>query len=1182
MKRIQEKVKDIVEVRDFRSLQDFIADPAQTLSNYHFTDVTSDLMAKWLDRAASVQVESGAACALAGYRGVGKSHFLAALGAILSNPELRSRVTDSHVSTSAQLLKRRHYPVAYVRRGSHETLLEELKEAIAKTFEVAKLSLSDTLPELLSGAAEKAGELPFILMVDTAFGRDARVSRDDGALLGEMAELAKSLNIFVGVALDDDIAGADGVNSAIVRSFAIDYLDQEHLYKIVDAHVFPKHRQMLPVLHDIYDNFRTVLPSFRWSEQRFSSLYPLHPVTLEIAPFVRLYVQDFALLGFASEAGTKILGRPANSLIALDEVFDRVDAALRKVEELKEVFFAYDLLNTEVIGKIPVMQRLQAKLILKALLLLSLDGSGTTASEISAAMLIFDEDDSEKALKNVEDLVETFAMHLPDGMQRTLEEGREIRYGFRISGKDGLNNALAEAVTTAPPTAVAQVLKRIMRGKYSDCTFPDDTDTGRPDLMDCHVKWRGGLRRGHVFWDLGEEDAPARPNVVNPEFLDWEMYIGFEKPASDAGTAEIPKVYWQADALLRDEIETILRYHALLTRPELIEEYGDQVRAAGHAHAIAVEKIWTRAFLQDGKLVIDGFDYNLTEEARSAASLSDVFSIMLEPLFETRFPIHPFFTQTLGMGEVSSLVKDFFSGAKQNLAEVQRLAETFALPLGLVDRRGEVYIPESEENLLALPIVSDVLSLLNESAEETVSLKTVYRQLRKAPNGLVREAQHLLLTALVAQRQIEFVTTKGDRINRRSLDLKIIWDDIEGIARPAGLVYSSERLTEWARTLCGTKDFRSIENADDREAIRAGLEIWLAEWRSARLLERFDELPDEILNTKIWRLASYTEKTFGTVAETIAVVLDNTVSLDEGLHRIADSFSDSEDQFLASIQNSNVLKDFINGTERREEIKTYLAVCEITQDEKIEQFRARLMQVVEENYQNPSESLNNEMGSLWRSFQTAFSDYFAVSHDTIMKSHYLQEKFEEILASDDWWAFENLSLIPVFEQVHWREANALCRRFRQLDCKFQVREMLKTHPFCACSFNLSQIGDWEEMPQRLTQTVEQGLASYRRSMMLLKQTLIPMLEKFADSVKDPQFSGVATNLGKALQDGKGPLKFSNIELAVFRQVFAMLDTVPLVDVSMPKSGEYMGRDDLRQKVNRWVEELPGTPVLVKI
>lgn len=1182
MNRINEKVKDIVEVRDFRSLQDFIADPAQTLSNYHFTDVTSDLMAKWLDKVANAQVESGVAFALAGYRGVGKSHFLAALGAIVANPELRSRVTDSHVSASTQVLKRRHYPVAYVRRGSHATLLDELKDAIATAFEIDPSGLGDSFSELMTSAAEKAGELPFVLIVDTAFGRDSRVTRDDGAFLGEIAELALGLNVFVGVALDDDIAGADGVNSAIVRSFSIDYLDQEHLYKIVDAHVFPKHRQMLPVLHEIYNNFRSVLPSFRWSEQRFSSLYPLHPVTLEIAPFVRLYVQDFALLGFASEAGTKILGRPANSLIALDEVFDRVEASLRKVDELTEVFAAYDSLNSDVIGKIPVMQRLQAKLILKALLLLSLDGSGTTASEISAAMLIFDEEDPARALKNVEDLVETFSMHLPDGMMRTVEEGREIRYGFRISGKDGLNNALAEAITTVSPKAATQVLKRVMRGKYSDCTFPDETEAGRPDLMDCQVKWRGGLRRGHVFWDLGEEDAVVRPNPVNPEFLDWEMYIGFDQVVNDTGTAEIPKVYWQADALLKDEIETILRYHLLLTRSDLTEEYGDQVRAAGHAHAIAVEKIWSRSFLQDGKLVIDGFDYNLTEEARTAPSLSDVFSIMLEPLFETRFPSHPFFTQTLGMGEVSSLVKDFFSGAKQNLAEVQRLAEVFALPLGLVDRRGEVYIPESEENLLALPIASNVLSLLNESADDTVSLKAVYRQLKKAPNGLVREAQHLLLTALVAQRQIEFVTTKGDRINRRSLDLKIIWDDIEGIARPAGFVYSSERLTEWARTLCGASEFRSIENPDDREAIRAGFEKWLAEWRSARLLERFDAIPDELLNTGIWRLAAYTEKTFGTVAETIVVVLENSVSLDEGLHRIADSFSDSEDQFLISVRNSNVLKDFINGTDRREEIKTYLSVCEITQDTKIEEFRQRLLRVVDENYYNPSETLNNEMGSLWRSFQAAFSDYFAVSHDTVMKSHYLQEKFEEILQSDDWWAFENLSRIPVFQQSFWNKAQNICRRFRQLDCKFQVREMLKTHPFCACSFNLSQIDEWERLPQLLTQTIDQGLASYRRSLLLLKQTLIPMLDQFAETVKDPQFVGVATNLSKVLQEGKGLSKFSNIELAVFQKIFETLNTVPLVDVIMPESGEYTGREELREKVNRWVDELPGDPVLVKI
>ena len=208
-------------------------------------------------------------------------------------------------------------------------------------------------------------------------------------------------------------------------------------------------------------------------------------------------------------------------------------------------------------------------------------------------------------------------------MNRTVEEGREIRYGFRISGKDGLNKALAEAIKEVSPEAATQVLKRVMRGKYSDCTFPEETEAGKPDLMDCHIAWRGGLRRGHVFWQTGKRGyAPA----AAPEFLDWEMFIGFEDEApANAGTDDIPTVYWQAGALVRDEIDTLLRYHVLLTRSDLPEEYGEQVRAAGHAHAIAAEKIWSRSFLQDGKLVIDGFDYNLTEEARTAQSLSKYF-----------------------------------------------------------------------------------------------------------------------------------------------------------------------------------------------------------------------------------------------------------------------------------------------------------------------------------------------------------------------------------------------------------------------------------------------------------------------------------------------------------------------------------------------------------------------------
>ena len=49
-----------------------------------------------------------------------------------------------------------------------------------------------------------------MLFFDTDSGRESRVARDDGAILSEAAEEGKSMGMFVGVALDDDIAGADG------------------------------------------------------------------------------------------------------------------------------------------------------------------------------------------------------------------------------------------------------------------------------------------------------------------------------------------------------------------------------------------------------------------------------------------------------------------------------------------------------------------------------------------------------------------------------------------------------------------------------------------------------------------------------------------------------------------------------------------------------------------------------------------------------------------------------------------------------------------------------------------------------------------------------------------------------------------------------------------------------------
>lgn len=1171
MKRIQEKVKDLVEMRPYRSLQDFASEPAQTLAIYHFTDVTSELLAKYLDLLADVRPENsvGAALALAGYRGVGKSHFLAALGAIAAHPELRSKITDARVAASGERLKRARYPVAYVRRGTRPTLIEEIKDAVARAFEIDAAQLGNNLPALINFAVEYSGGLPFVFIIDTAFERVSRVARDDGALLGEIAVAARNSNIFVAVALDDDIAEADGINAAIAKNYAIDYLDQEHLYRIVDTYIFPKNRRSLPVLHDIYANLREFLPGFRWSEQRFAALYPLHPMILEIAPFVRLYVPEFALLGFAAEAGKKIMTRPANSLITPDEVFDAVETSLRKISDLNQTFAAYDRINRDCIAQISVMQRLQAKLILKALFLLSLEGAagGASAGEITTALLVYDEFDRSKGITTVEDILEKFAAASPDGILRTSEADRETRYLLKIGGADDLNRALSAAAQLILPAAIVpKIMRRAAREKYSDWTEEveataalEATERSAVDSINSTVIWRGSLRRGRLRWNLENKFSDSSSSLADSAARDWEIVITSkpEKTVERGEKSDVPPavVFWQPAPLRRDEVEAILRYHVLLSDKNISEKYGEQARIAAHSHSLAVEKIWTRAFLEDARIVIDNFDYEFSDAARRAENLTEILANMLEPIFEGEFPNHPYFLQTLGEREVATLVTDFFGGARQNLNEAQQLAETFALPLGLVAHNENGYVVESEERLAVQPLAREILNLVRDNPDKTVSLKLIYERLRQSPNGLTVEAQHLILTALVAQRQIEFVTKKGDRINRRSLDLQIVWSDIEGVARPSSLVYSSERLTEWARILTNSDLLRSIETVDEQSLVRDALANWLTDWKTARVLPRFGELPDEVLNTKIWRLAAHTEKTFGSVASIVGSVVEKSITLDEGLHRIAGTFSDSEREFTARTGDLIVLEDFTSGVAAREKIWNYLALCENTTDEKIEYFRRQLDETIERSRLEPSDALNREMENLWQSFRGRFAEYYAVKHDAVMKSSHLREKLDEITSGDAWWEFETLSRLSIFESNDWNRAQEVRRRLSELDCSFENREMLAARPFCACSFRLSQISEYENLPAQLEMIVENGRKSYEKILRFLAPLLAPLIARFVAESTDEEFLEDAELLTENLTTdfGKTAAYLTHNQLVILRKV---LENLPAEAAERVKTSHY--------------------------
>src|SRR5690606_39004252 len=173
--------------------------------------------------------------------------------------------------------------------------------------------------------------------------------------------------------------------------------------------------------------------------------------------------------------------------------------------------------------------------------------------EISAAMLIFDEEEPQKAVANIENLIKRFAEELPDDVQIIRQEGREDRYGFKLASKEDLNRALSEAAADVSAEIAPRTIRRLFFERFAD-TRATEPDAVPADAIETSIFWRGGERRGRIHFPA--DGTALDITAADPERYDWEVFIDLLHTAPDP----LPKldkrsIGWRADAVRPDEIE---------------------------------------------------------------------------------------------------------------------------------------------------------------------------------------------------------------------------------------------------------------------------------------------------------------------------------------------------------------------------------------------------------------------------------------------------------------------------------------------------------------------------------------------------------------------------------------------------------------------------------------------------
>ncbi|QYU68177.1 SpoIIE family protein phosphatase [Leptolyngbya sp. 15MV] len=325
--------------------------------------------------------------------------------------------------------------------------------------------------------------------------------------------------------------------------------------------------------------------------------------------------------------------------------------------------------------------------------------------------------------------------------------------------------------------------------------------------------------------------------------------------------------------------------------------------------------------------------------------MTELLSLMLETHFETKYPDHPEFGALMGASETNNLISGLYGGSET--PGFEDLVQNFAVPLGLVRNVEGRFEPNSFEQLVQLPYIANLMKLVESSGNATIDLVKAGETLSSEPFGLVREAQRLALTALVSARKLDFVTSKGDRINRRSLDLRIIWDDIVGIARSVERSLTNDRVNEWASRIAVGETFKALSAKEDATRFRKSLEKWYGEWRRERIIDRFELLADEVFNTRIWRIGSAAAKTFNAYADVVSQTIEGDVNPEECVVRIAAIFSDSDEEYARRTSELETIRHFVKGSEIRSRILSYTSLAQYTSDPVIEALRIKTIEAAE-------------------------------------------------------------------------------------------------------------------------------------------------------------------------------------------------------------------------------------------
>ncbi|AKX96034.1 hypothetical protein MTHERMOG20_16810 [Moorella thermoacetica] len=759
-----ERIREVVDI-------DAITDKKAMVENYVISPSLEEYLVHLFQDLNSSTHK--AAQIIGGY-GSGKSHLLAFIISLLTEPGLVRSVQNEQVRRAVEAMKRDFVVVHWELQPNDVSLSEyfydqleiQLKEKYGISINLPTSGVIDhkkTILQILEKVKEGHPTRGLVVVIDEISDFLKQKTKEklnqDVQFLRVLGQAAQSCDfMFIGAMQEHIFTNPKYVDEAesfgrVAERFQVITIKREDIKRVIARRVLKKTAEQRLRLEELFREYVHYFPHLQAGLDEYIDLFPLHPYVIQV--FSELpYFEKRGVIQFTIQEVEQILDRDFPFLITYDRIYDEIASkhTVKNLETVSPVVNAIQTLESKVDLLEPRHQD-TARKIIKALAVLRLYGksvnNGATAEELANTLLLLPgnrlmeaADEISLVLKNFRRVTDgQFINVTSDGyyfldLNLTIDYDQVIRRRAENLPEDSLDEEILSILKE-------QLLLEEGAARYA---FRDT----------CEWSGRRSFREGTFVYETGKgevvrADGDYRIVFVSP-FCAGNRYPPAENCAVISGS--LPP---EAIEQLKLAVAAHLLFRENYQRSIMEKKYASLKKK--------FVEMFVQAWLETGQVNIGKAQKGIKALiVREFSNFDELFTEIKPQLFEDyfnqKYPKHPKFTQRITrdniMGEFGAAIKELLS--KGNVQSVFSSTKSILNALDLLDAQGNLSTANSE-------IAAAILETARAAGGKVVAVEDFINRFRQTPYGYDRWMTAFVIIVLTYNGEIVLRAAGGTLIS---------------------------------------------------------------------------------------------------------------------------------------------------------------------------------------------------------------------------------------------------------------------------------------------------------------------------------------------------------------------------------------------------------------------------------